>query len=101
MTGITRIRSTFDQAKREHRAAFMPYHAMGYPDRATTLEVISALAEAGADLFEIGIPHSDPLADGPTIQTATVCADQGHDRGRLSGHGGASGALVWTSLSAP
>ena len=74
MTGITRIQAIFDQAKREHRAAFMPYHAMGYPDRATTLEVISALAEAGANLFEIGIPHSDPLADGPTVQTATYTA---------------------------
>ncbi len=52
----------------------MPYHAMGYPDRATTLEVILALSAAGADLFEIGIPHSDPLADGPTIQTATYRA---------------------------
>jgi tryptophan synthase alpha chain len=74
MTGITRIQAVFEQAKREQRAAFMPYHAMGYPDRATTLEVIRVLAEAGADLFEIGIPHSDPLADGPTVQTATYTA---------------------------
>jgi tryptophan synthase alpha chain len=74
MTGLERIQAIFDQAKREHRAAFMPYHAMGYPDRATTLAVIQTLAEAGADAFEIGIPHSDPLADGPTIQTATYTA---------------------------
>ena len=73
-TGLERIRATFEQAKREHRAAFMPYHAMGYPSRAATLEVITTLAEVGADLFEIGIPHSDPLADGPTIQTATYTA---------------------------
>ena len=52
----------------------MPYHAMGYPDRATTLEIMRVLGEAGAELFEIGIPHSDPLADGPTIQTATYTA---------------------------
>ena len=53
----------------------MPYHAMGYPTRERThCEVIAALAEAGADLFEIGIPHSDPLADGPTVQTATYTA---------------------------
>lgn len=74
MTGLTRIRSTFEAAKREHRAAFMPYHAMGYPDRATSIEVVAALADVGADLFEIGIPHSDPLADGPTVQTATHTA---------------------------
>jgi tryptophan synthase alpha chain len=74
MTGILRIKAVFDQAKRQHRAAFMPYHAMGYPSRAATLEMISALAETGADLFEIGIPHSDPLADGPTVQTATYTA---------------------------
>jgi tryptophan synthase alpha chain len=74
MTGLERIQAVFATAKHEKRAAFMPYHAMGYPDRATTLEVVAALAEVGADLFEIGIPHSDPLADGPTIQTATYTA---------------------------
>jgi len=52
----------------------MPYHAMGYPNRAATVEIIKALANAGADLFEIGIPHSDPLADGPVVQTATYRA---------------------------
>ena len=52
----------------------MPYHAMGYPSRAATLEIIKTLADVGADLFEIGIPHSDPLADGPVVQTATYKA---------------------------
>src|SRR5262249_10523451 len=74
MTGVERIDGVFRQAKQEHRAAFMPYHAMGYPNRAATLDIITALASVGADLFEIGIPHSDPLADGPTIQTATYTA---------------------------
>ncbi len=74
MTGLERIRAVFEQLKQDKRAAFMPYHAMGYPSRAITLEAITALAEVGADLFEIGIPHSDPLADGPTIQTATYTA---------------------------
>ena len=50
---------------------------MGYPTRQQSLDVVAALAEAGADLFEIGIPHSDPLADGPTIQTATYAALMG------------------------
>lgn len=74
MTGIERIHAQFDRLKRAGQAAFMPYHAMGYPSRAATLDIITALAETGADLFEIGIPHSDPLADGPTIQTATYTA---------------------------
>ncbi len=74
MTGVERIQQVFQQAKAEGRAAFMPYHAMGYPDRATSMEVVAALAEVGADLFEIGIPFSDPLADGPTIQAATHTA---------------------------
>lgn len=80
MTGVEHIRAalaayhgTARTAERK-AAAFMPYHAMGYPSRAATLDVIKTLAHAGADLFEIGIPHSDPLADGPTIQTATYTA---------------------------
>lgn len=74
LTGLQRIQAVFDRAKQEQRAAFMPYHAMGYPTRAATLEIIATLADVGADLFEIGIPHSDPLADGPTNQAATYTA---------------------------
>ena len=74
MTGVERIQATFAQARKEKRAAFMPYQAMGYPNRVDTLAIVTALAEEGADLFEIGLPHSDPLADGPTVQTATYTA---------------------------
>lgn len=70
-TGLERIEAAFHVARQERRAAFMPYHPMGYPDRETTLDAITVLADTGADLFEIGIPHSDPLADGPTVQSAT------------------------------
>ncbi len=77
MSGVKRIERLFGELKRLGRAAFMPYHAMGYPTRQQSLDVVAALAEAGADLFEIGIPHSDPLADGPTIQTATYAALMG------------------------
>ncbi|MEZ4860097.1 MAG: tryptophan synthase subunit alpha [Caldilineaceae bacterium] len=76
MTGVERIQAVFAGAKAARRAVFMPYHAMGYPDRAQTLSMIQALGEAGAELFEIGIPHSDPLADGPVVQTATYTAIQ-------------------------
>jgi tryptophan synthase alpha chain len=74
MTGLERIQAVFRNAKAAGRAVFMPYHAMGYPNRTQTLQIIRALGEEGAELFEIGIPHSDPLADGPTIQTATYTA---------------------------
>jgi tryptophan synthase alpha chain len=74
MTGLERINAVFAERGAGKPAAFMPYHAMGYPSRAATLEIIKALAESGADLFEIGIPHSDPLADGPVVQTATYTA---------------------------
>ena len=74
MSGVERIEQVFRNLKRSGSAAFMPYHAMGYPTRPQSLEVIAALEQAGADLVEIGIPHSDPLADGPTIQTATYAA---------------------------
>lgn len=73
MTGIERIEAVFKQTQMGN-AAFMPYHPMGYPNRADTLAVITALADAGADLFELGVPFSDPLADGPIIQSATYQA---------------------------
>lgn len=71
MTGIEHIHSAFDRARAEDRAAFMPYLAVGYPDLPTSLDLFQILAEAGADLIEIGVPFSDPLADGPVIQAAT------------------------------
>jgi len=77
MSGVERIQQVFGQLQTRGQAAFMPYHAMGYPTRQASLDVVRALAAAGADLFEIGIPHSDPLADGPTIQAATHAAIQG------------------------
>ena len=50
------------------RAALMPYMMAGYPDRETGLAVAAAYVDAGADLIELGVPFSDPLADGPVIQ---------------------------------
>ena len=67
MTGIERIKNAFINGHK----AFMPYAVLGYPNRQSSIEVIKTLVEAGADLLELGIPFSDPLADGPTIQAAT------------------------------
>ncbi len=73
-TGLERIRAAFQAANRAGRAALMPYFTLGYPDAAASLEVIAAIAGAGADLIELGVPFSDPLADGPTIQRSTQAA---------------------------
>lgn len=69
-TGVQRIQQAFERG----HTAFMPYAVLGFPTRDAGLENIRQLAAAGADLFELGIPFSDPLADGPTIQAATQTA---------------------------
>lgn len=61
-------------AFKKNSPALMPYFTLGYPDYATSLDIIQACAEAGADLMELGVPFSDPLADGPTIQHSTQVA---------------------------
>src|SRR5574338_1321112 len=53
---------------------FMPYFPLGYPDLETSIDVIETLAKNGADLIEVGLSFSDPLADGPLIQQATQVA---------------------------
>jgi len=68
--GPDRIRAAFARAHQQGRAAFMPYQMLGHPSLQASPEIISALAGAGADLFELGLPFSDPLADGPTVQAA-------------------------------
>ena len=60
----------------DHRPAFMPYFPIGYPSLPISVDVIEALARGGADLIEVGVPFSDPLADGPVIQRATQIALQ-------------------------
>lgn len=78
MNGLEHITQTFADLRAEGRAALMPYFTLGYPTPQATLEVIEALARSGADLIELGVPFSDPLADGPTIQHSTqIALDQG------------------------
>jgi tryptophan synthase alpha chain len=64
----------FRRAQTQDRTAFMPYFPIGYPDYERSLTIIEAMAAEGVDGFEIGIPFSDPLADGPVIQAATQTA---------------------------
>ena len=71
--GRSRITAAFKQAEETQTAALMPYFPLGYPNRETSLDVIEAIAKH-SDLIELGIPFSDPLADGPTIQRSTQIA---------------------------
>jgi tryptophan synthase alpha chain len=68
---MTRLEIAFD-----HKPAFMPYYPLGFPTPEVSVDVIEALAKNGADLIEVGLPFSDPLADGPVIQRATQIALQ-------------------------
>lgn len=70
----TRIDARFAELVKEGRSAFVTYVMAGDPDPATSLEVIKALPKAGADVIELGIPFTDPMADGPSIQAAGLRA---------------------------
>ncbi|MEW5720377.1 MAG: tryptophan synthase subunit alpha [Chloroflexota bacterium] len=73
---MNRIDETFLQLKTKHRAALMPYLPLGYPTLDVSAQLIHAVADSGADLIELGVPFSDPLADGSVIQRATHVALQ-------------------------
>jgi tryptophan synthase alpha chain len=60
----------FEQRRAEGRLALLPYLMAGYPTPELTVELMAAMADAGADGFELGVPFSDPIADGPTVQRA-------------------------------
>jgi len=74
MTGTnttSRIDSTFARTRAEKRAALMPFLTGGYPTLAQTADLLDAVAAGGADIVELGVPFSDPLADGTTVQNAS------------------------------
>jgi len=70
----TRIDARFAQLKKENRSAFVTFLMAGDPDPMTSLEIIKALPKAGSDVIEIGMPFTDPMADGPSIQAAGLRA---------------------------
>ena len=72
--GAARIHAAFDAARVAGRAALIPLIVAGYPDAETSLAVAIAAIDAGADLLEVGLPYSDPLADGATLQRASSVA---------------------------
>ncbi|HEX2634432.1 MAG TPA: tryptophan synthase subunit alpha [Bradyrhizobium sp.] len=70
----TRIDARFAELKKQGRSAFITFLMAGDPDPSTSLEIIKALPKAGADIIEIGMPFTDPMADGPAIQAAGLRA---------------------------
>jgi tryptophan synthase alpha chain len=70
----TRIDTRFAELGKEGRSAFVTYVMAGDPDPQTSLEIVKALPKAGADVIELGIPFTDPMADGPSIQAAGLRA---------------------------
>lgn len=67
---MSRLRAAFDKAASEKRAALVVYLTFGDPDANTSIDVVEAACRAGADVIELGVPFSDPSADGPSIQRA-------------------------------
>ena len=70
----TRIDARFAQLKREGRSAFVTFVMAGDPDPDTSLAIVKALPQAGSDIIEVGMPFTDPMADGPSIQAAGLRA---------------------------
>ncbi|NOY66425.1 MAG: tryptophan synthase subunit alpha [Gammaproteobacteria bacterium] len=68
---MSRIASCFDKLKTQGRSALIPYVTAGDSEPAVTVPLMHAMVEAGADLLELGVPFSDPMADGPVIQAAS------------------------------
>jgi tryptophan synthase alpha chain len=78
MSGADRYAAMFAALARRGEGALVPFAVLGDPDRAASLAVLRALADAGADALEVGVPFSDPIADGPVIQAAATRALTAH-----------------------
>src|SRR5574344_54098 len=68
---MSKIQAVFARLQAKRRTALIPYIAAGDPNPGETVPLMHALVEAGADVIELGVPFSDPMADGPTIQRAS------------------------------
>ena len=74
VTGAMRVERAFARARAERRLAVVVYLTVGYPDRRSTGALLRAALDGGADVLELGVPFSDPLADGTTVQRASEVA---------------------------
>ncbi len=68
---LTRIEKRFAALKAENRAGFVAFVTAGDPDFETSLAIVKGLPQAGADVIELGMPFTDPMADGPAIQASS------------------------------
>jgi len=75
---MSRIQTAFESLKQKKRKALIPFFTAGDPNPQLTVPLLHALVEAGADVIELGVPFSDPMADGPTIQRASERALRHH-----------------------
>ncbi|NUQ13346.1 MAG: tryptophan synthase subunit alpha, partial [Gemmatimonadaceae bacterium] len=73
-TSSDALRERFARLARERRKALVPYITAGHPTPGRSLELMAALEAAGADVIEVGVPFSDPMADGPVIQASSQAA---------------------------
>ncbi len=71
---MTSVSQRFAQLKKQSQCGLIPFITAGDPDLKTTIDAIKTLAANGADIIELGVPYSDPLADGPVIQAAATRA---------------------------
>ena len=78
---MSKIQSTFAQLKSENKKALIPFITAGDPHPDMTVSMLHALVDYGADMIELGIPFSDPMADGPVIQRASDSTDRGRECG--------------------
>ena len=74
---MSRLAPLFEKLKQEGRRAVIPYLVAGDPNEALTVPLMHALVDAGADIIEVGVPFSDPMSEGPTIQKAHERALEG------------------------
>ena len=74
MTGVARIERAFARARAERRLAIVAYLVVGHPEKGATAALVRAALDGGADIIELGVPFSDPLADGTTVQRASEVA---------------------------
>src|SRR2546421_11619952 len=75
---VSRIQSAFERLARERRKALIPYVTAGDPRAEVTVPLMRALVAAGADVIELGVPFSDPMADGPVSQRSSERAPKNH-----------------------
>ena len=71
---MSRLQTRFTELKEQNRAALVTFVTAGDPDYATSLAILKGLPAAGADVIELGMPFTDPMADGPAIQLANIRA---------------------------